>query len=88
LASNHGRPLFSKKSKWWTSSKWRTKEFSMFDISRMDEVIFILSSDLSLSFYWLQIMEDHFFQKNQNGGQVQNGEQGNFLCLISQEWMK
>jgi hypothetical protein len=23
-------------------------------------------------------MEDHFFQKNQNGGQVQNGGQGNF----------
>jgi hypothetical protein len=29
LALNHGRPLFSKLSKWWTSSKWNTREFSL-----------------------------------------------------------
>jgi hypothetical protein len=33
-------------------------------------------------------MEDNFFQKNQNGGQVQNGVQGNFHYLISREQMK
>jgi hypothetical protein len=29
-----------------------------------------------------------FFQNNQNGGQVQNGEQWNFLCLIFRERIK
>jgi hypothetical protein len=85
LASNYGRQLFSKKLKWWTSSRWRTREFSLFDISRTDEIFVNLSSDLSFSFHWLQIIEDNFFQKNQNGGQVPNGGQGNFHYLISRE---
>jgi hypothetical protein len=33
-------------------------------------------------------MEDHLFQKYQNGGQVQNGRQGNFHYLISRERVK
>jgi hypothetical protein len=31
---------------------------------------------------------DYLFQKNQNGGQVQNGGQGNFHYLISRERVK
>jgi hypothetical protein len=31
---------------------------------------------------------DYFFQKNQNGGQVQNGGQGNLNYLISRERVK
>jgi hypothetical protein len=73
LALNHEGPIFQEKIKWWMSSKWRTREFSLFDISRTSEVFFNLSSDLSLSFDWLQIMEHNFFQKNQNGGWIQNG---------------
>jgi hypothetical protein len=42
-------------------------------------------SDLSFSFYWLQVMENHFFQKNQNDGQIQNGGQGNFHYFMSSD---
>jgi hypothetical protein len=69
-------------------AKFKMAEFSLFDISRTSEVFFNLSLNLSLSFYWLKIMEDHLYQKYQNGGQVQNGGQGNFHYLITRERVK
>jgi hypothetical protein len=48
LSLNHGRPLYSKISKWWTSSKWRRREFSLFDILRTGEVFFNRSLDLAI----------------------------------------
>jgi hypothetical protein len=48
--------------------KMADKGIYIFDISRTDEVFYNLSLELSLSFYWLKIMEDPLFQKYQNGG--------------------